>query len=86
MLANLFDMLFGCWHRKYTFPITADRRDSRGAHSNKMTYVVCLDCGKEFPYDWETMKVLSSAPQQTRRVLPKAMPVTAAATQLHKAA
>ena len=24
------------------------------------TYVVCLDCGKEFPYDWNAMKVLSS--------------------------
>ncbi|HJS99809.1 MAG TPA: hypothetical protein VJ756_12015 [Terriglobales bacterium] len=24
------------------------------------TYVVCLDCGKEFAYDWEQMKVVSS--------------------------
>ncbi|HKW25472.1 MAG TPA: hypothetical protein VJN48_06790 [Terriglobales bacterium] len=23
------------------------------------TYVVCLDCGKEFSYDWEQMKVVS---------------------------
>jgi hypothetical protein len=23
--------------------------------------VVCLECGKEFPYDWKSMKVLSSA-------------------------
>jgi hypothetical protein len=22
------------------------------------TYVVCLDCGKEFPYDWKAMKVI----------------------------
>ena len=22
------------------------------------TYVVCLECGKEFPYSWEEMKVL----------------------------
>jgi hypothetical protein len=23
------------------------------------TYVVCLDCGKEFPYDWQQMRVVS---------------------------
>ena len=22
------------------------------------TYVVCLECGKEFPYDWHEMKVV----------------------------
>jgi hypothetical protein len=22
------------------------------------TYVVCLDCGKEFPYDWKAMRVV----------------------------
>jgi predicted transcriptional regulator len=22
------------------------------------TYVVCLDCGKEFPYDWKSMKMV----------------------------
>jgi hypothetical protein len=24
------------------------------------TYVVCLDCGKEFPYDWSQMRIVSS--------------------------
>jgi hypothetical protein len=24
-------------------------------------YVVCLDCGKELPYDWNEMKVISSS-------------------------
>jgi hypothetical protein len=24
------------------------------------TYVVCLDCGKEFPYDWAEMKMVRS--------------------------
>jgi hypothetical protein len=23
------------------------------------TYVVCLDCGKEFAYDWKQMKIVS---------------------------
>jgi hypothetical protein len=22
------------------------------------TYVVCLDCGQEFPYDWNAMKLV----------------------------
>jgi hypothetical protein len=26
-----------------------------------MTYIVCLDCGKEFPYDWQKMKVVAPA-------------------------
>ncbi len=24
------------------------------------TYVVCLDCGKEMPYDWKQMKIVGS--------------------------
>jgi hypothetical protein len=24
------------------------------------TYVACLDCGTEFPYDWQEMKVITS--------------------------
>ncbi|HWR16758.1 MAG TPA: hypothetical protein VN577_18170 [Terriglobales bacterium] len=23
------------------------------------TYIVCLDCGKEFAYDWKEMRVVS---------------------------
>ena len=25
-----------------------------------MHYVVCLDCGKELPYDWQEMRVIGS--------------------------
>jgi hypothetical protein len=66
MLANVFDMLFGCWHKNYSFPITA-KRDSSTA-GTKGTYVVCLDCGKEFPYDWNKMKMLSSEPEHSTSV------------------
>lgn len=24
------------------------------------TYVVCLDCGEEFPYDWQAMAIVRS--------------------------
>ena len=66
MLANVFDMLFGCWHKNYSFPITARRAGSNAAAA-KGTYVVCLDCGREFPYDWNKMQVLSAEPEQVAR-------------------
>jgi hypothetical protein len=46
-LAKLFDSLLFCPHKRLTFPITR-----KGRH----TYSVCLDCGKEMPYDWRAMK------------------------------
>jgi ribosomal protein S26 len=55
------DALFGCTHRHCTFPRTAKKQ---GAGST--TYVVCLDCGKEFPYDWQQMKVVASAKNKQR--------------------
>ena len=51
--------LFGCAHSRCTFPITLIES---GRHSN--TYVVCLDCGREFDYDWERMKVASARQSQ----------------------
>jgi RNA polymerase-binding transcription factor DksA len=60
MITSLADMLFGCWHRNYSFPITSKSGKSQSeAASFTGTYVVCLDCGKEFPYDWQRMKVIS---------------------------
>ena len=59
MIASLVDMFFGCWHKNYSFPITTKKGQRRsGAASLTGTYVVCLDCGKEFPYDWQEMRVL----------------------------
>jgi len=60
MIANVFDMLFGCWHTRYSSPITTRPGQHRSeAAAVTGTYVVCLDCGKEFPYDWREMKVVS---------------------------
>ena len=61
MMARMMDALFGCWHARYSFPITVRRGTRRSkAASVTGTYVVCLDCGKEMPYDWQHMKVLTS--------------------------
>ena len=43
----LLNLLFPCGHKRTTFPLTRSRR----------TYVVCLDCGAEFDYDWRNMRV-----------------------------
>lgn len=65
---GFMDMLFGCSHKKLSFPITVRgvRRRSQAA-SVTGTYVVCLECGQEFPYDWNEMKVVREASAVTSR-------------------
>jgi hypothetical protein len=56
---SFLDVLFGCPHKKLSFPITVrGSRKRTSASSLTGTYVVCLDCGHEFPYDWKEMKVV----------------------------
>lgn len=62
MIANFMDILFGCWHSNYSFPITSKHGTRNKAARVTGTYVVCLDCGREFPYDWKAMKVVSETP------------------------
>jgi len=69
MIAKFFDAFFGCWHNHYSFPITVRRGARRNAAASLTgTYVVCLDCGKEFPYDWQEMKVLDGEPKGERGI------------------
>ena len=65
MIAELFDSFFGCKHSHYSFPISV-RPASRRNSASKLTgtYVACLDCGREFPYDWQEMKVIASLAEQ----------------------
>jgi hypothetical protein len=65
MIRKLVDAIFGCTHARYSFPVTirgGARRPKAAALTG--TYVVCLDCGKEFAYDWQDMKVISSAEER----------------------
>jgi hypothetical protein len=64
MIGKFFDSVFGCWHSRYSFPLTVHSRVRSKAASLTGTYVVCLDCGKELPYDWEEMKVVTPAAQR----------------------
>ena len=61
MVGKLFDLLFGCSHNNYSFPRTS-RAGQRRSHAAAVTgtYVVCLDCGKEFAYDWREMRMISN--------------------------
>lgn len=58
MLARFVEMLFGCWHKNYSFPMTIKPNRRRGSASHRGTYVVCLDCGRELTYDWINMKLV----------------------------
>ena len=65
-LADLVEWLFGCSHRRTTFPITLPTGARKaGADSGETeTYVVCLECGRHIAYDWTTMRLTWYAPSQ----------------------
>lgn len=72
-MSRLLDVLFGCSHKSLSFPITRRRaQNSAAAGTIVGTYVVCLDCGKEFAYDWQRMKRVDSpvAPSKGLRAKP----------------
>jgi hypothetical protein len=57
MLNSLIGIFFGCAHSKTTFPLTPSRRSKLSEGTRKGTYIVCLDCGKEFDYNWKEMRI-----------------------------
>ena len=69
MIAELIEAVFGCKHSHYSFPISVRPVARRNAAAKLTgTYVACLDCGKEFPYDWREMKVIDSPAEQRHYV------------------
>ena len=50
MLQSIFGAIFGCAHQRVSFPQT--RRNGAPA-----TYITCLECGKEFAYNWKEMRL-----------------------------
>ena len=78
MFGKLLDAFFGCWHKNLSFPLTARSGSRRSAAASLTgTYVVCLDCGKEFAYDWREMKIVDSLQSKTPGV-PELAPKQAA--------
>ena len=54
MIDTVLNLLFNCPHRHLTRPFTPISKNG-AAHSE--TYVVCLDCAKQFPYNLNTMRM-----------------------------
>ncbi len=61
-VAGVLGWLCGCAHRRTTFPITL-RADAGGRQSTQTeTYIACLDCGRQLPYDWTNMQIAKRRP------------------------
>lgn len=65
MFSRILDVLFGCTHSHISFPITIKKGPRSRAAFLTGTYVVCLDCGKEMPYDWKQMKILATGAERS---------------------
>jgi len=70
MFSKLIDAVFGCRHARYSFPITVRAGSRRTPAAQRTgTYVACLDCGKEFDYDWQEMKIVGSQAREAAHSL-----------------
>jgi len=68
-MSKLLDLLLGfCAHDRCTFPISFKPGQPR-PEAAKVTgvYVVCLDCGKEFAYSWDEMRMVSGPSREKPR-------------------
>ena len=54
MIDSILNLLFRCSHRRLTRPMTPVLKTGG---LRRDTYVVCLDCGKQFEYDVKTMQM-----------------------------
>ena len=57
----------GCRHRHTSLPFSAARSPAKASGAEEWDrvsqqdsgpYVVCLDCGRHFAYDWQRMRVV----------------------------
>ncbi len=72
MIDSILNLLFRCPHRRLTRPVTPVSKDGK-PHGD--TYVVCLDCGKQFSYDLKEMRIGKGLPTSAESgVLPPTMP------------
>jgi hypothetical protein len=54
MIDSVLNLLFRCPHRRLTRPVSPV---SRAGEPHRQCYVVCLDCGKQFEYDLNAMRI-----------------------------
>src|SRR5450759_4223474 len=73
MIDTVLNLMFRCAHRHLTRPLTPV---SKAGVPHGDTYVVCLDCGKQFAYDLEEMRVGKPIePSHESSVLPPTVPI-----------
>jgi hypothetical protein len=69
MLEKVLNLLaFGCRHNHMSVPFSMDVARQHQAHldwaeelpADCAHYVVCLDCGRRYGYDWNAMKVMKT--------------------------
>jgi len=54
MIDTVLNLLFRCPHRRLTRPVAPI---TKAGQSHSQSYVVCLDCGKQFEYDLNEMRI-----------------------------
>jgi DNA-directed RNA polymerase subunit RPC12/RpoP len=54
VIDTLLNLLFRCGHRRLTRPVTPV---TKAGQPHGQSYVVCLECGKQFEYDLSLMCV-----------------------------
>lgn len=54
MIDSLTNLLFRCSHRRLTRPVSPA---TKAGQPHGQAYVVCLDCGKQFEYDIQEMRI-----------------------------
>lgn len=53
---------FSCAHKRTTFPRTPLHDSKLPPSERRGAYVVCHDCGREFEYSWQDMKIGAEIP------------------------
>jgi len=54
MIDTVLNLLFRCPHRRLTRPVSPV---TKAGQPHGAAYVVCLDCGKQFAYDLQEMRI-----------------------------
>jgi hypothetical protein len=54
MIDTVLNLLFRCPHRRLTRPVAPI---TKMGQPHSQSYVVCLDCGKQFEYDLNQMRI-----------------------------
>jgi len=72
MIDSVLNLLFRCSHSRLTRPVTPV---GRAGIPQEQSYVVCLECGKQFAYDTREMRIGRPLPaSHASGVLPPDMP------------